>query len=54
MGWRCQRTISISAAEAMNANGAVVWVMFSFAIVKKGRPELAERIALIRMRLTTQ
>ena len=54
MGWRCQRTISISAADSMSTNGAVVWVMFSLAIVKNERPELAARMALIRTRLTTQ
>jgi hypothetical protein len=38
----------------MNANGAVVCVMFSRAMVKNERPEVADRTALIRIRLTTQ
>ena len=38
----------------MNANGAVVCLMFSHAMVKNDRPESADRTALIRMRLTTQ
>ena len=54
MGSRCQRTISVSAAEVMNANGAVVCVMFSRAIVKKERSDVAARTALISTRLTTQ
>ncbi len=46
--------MSVSAAEAMNAKGAVVWVMFSRAMAKNDRPESAESTALIRIRLTIQ
>jgi len=53
-GSRCHRTIRVRAAEAMNANGAVVCAMFSRTIVQNDRPESAERTALINTRLTSQ
>ena len=53
-GERSQSTTSISAADDIRANGAVVCRMFAQARPKNGRPESAASTALIRTRLTTQ
>ena len=53
-GDRCHSTTSISAADAISANGAVVCFAFPQISLKKGRPESIEMTALIRTRLTTQ
>ena len=53
-GERSQSTTSISAADAMSANGAVVCFALSQISLKNGLPELAASTALIRTRLTTQ
>ncbi len=53
-GERCQSTTSISATDAISANGAVVWRTLPQISVKKFRLESAARTALIRTRLTTQ
>jgi hypothetical protein len=53
-GERSHNTTSMSAAEAISANGAVVCFALSQISLKNGFPELAASTALIRMRLTTQ
>ena len=44
----------MSAADAISANGAVVWRTLTHITLKKLRPASAARTALTRMRLTTQ
>ena len=53
-GERCHSTTSISAADAISANGAVVCRAFSQATLRNGVPMLAETIPLISTRLKTQ
>ena len=47
-------TTSISAADVINANGAVVLRMLSTISFTNGLPDEAASTALIRTRLTTQ
>ena len=53
-GERSQSTTSISAADAMRANGAVVSFALPQISEKNGFPELTASTPLIRTRLTTQ
>src|SRR2546423_7933522 len=51
-GERCQRTTSISAAEAISENGTIVQRRFERASENRDRRELTATTAVIRTRLT--